>query len=115
MFPYEDAAPGGNDGGNDDGNDGDDDDETGHCPLWIRVRWDFHARCQVEWAVACLRSTFGRRRTFLYTANFPEPTERTFGSFYKLGQVESFLALLQSSFRSVVDFDLASDDDCLCQ
>ena len=33
MFPYEDAAPGGNDGGNDDGNDGDDDDETGHCPL----------------------------------------------------------------------------------
>ena len=115
MFPYEDAAPGGNDGGNDDGNDGDDDDETGHCPLWIRVRWDFHARCQVEWAVACLRSTFGRRRTFLYTANFPEPTERTFGSFYKLGQVESFLALLQSNFCSVVGFDLANDDDCLCQ
>ena len=72
QLDTEDVAPG--------GNNGDDNDETGHCPLWIWVRWDFHARCQAEWVVACLRSTFGWRRTFLYTANSGHPLS-TFGGF----------------------------------
>ena len=72
QLDTEDVAPG--------GNNGDDNDETGHCSLWIWVRWDFHARCQAEWVVACLRSTFGWRRTFLYTANSGHPLS-TFGEF----------------------------------